>query len=298
MKESFECEFFVTKLFLNNRIIEADAALVSVDERGFRFGDGVFETIPVHDGIPYLFEYHHQRLEEGLKALRIASDTAALPVHALQLIQENRIGEGMLRMYISRGIGSRGYLPASATQPATLIMQTLPFPLKPREPVSLWLSGYEKISPRALPVHCKLAQGVNATLARMEAQDHDCYEALQCDAEGFLSEASSANLFWLRNGTLFTPSLACGALAGVTRRRLLELAPCSVQEGRFTLDDLRQAEAVFITNTASGILPVDCLLPQGFIWDSAHHAAPFIALRNRDIADYARRARDNAIYAG
>jgi len=288
------CESFVTihpKTLINGIVKPSQEAFISVDERGFRFGDGLFETIPVHARIPYLWGYHMERLTAGLKALRIDCDATHLQPQALRLLEQNNITEGVLRISISRGIGSRGYLPFPATLAPTIIMQTLNRPALPKEATKLWLSAYEKISPRAMPTDCKLAQGVNAALARMEAVDHGCHEALQCSAQGHIAEASSANIFWLEEGILYTAALASGALAGVTRRRLMELSPYPVKEGLFTLDNLQKAEAVILTNAAMGILAVESLAPHGFTWTSTALATELNALRNADILNSLLQAK-------
>lgn len=269
---------------LNGRLQDSAEARISIDERGFRFGDGVFETIPVYSGVPYLLPYHLARLQTGLAALKIEYKTASLTPSVSEVIAANRMEQGVVRIYVSRGIGSQGYLPVSPAPSPTLLIQPLPMPQIPGAPVTLWLSTWEKISPRALPTESKLAQGLNATLARMEAREHGCYDALQQSAVGHVSEASSANIFWLKQGVLYTPALSTGALAGVTRRRLMELVSTPVREGEFTLQDMRGAEAVFLTNAACGIVPVSSLQPLGFTWESSEAAKPFAALRQKDIA--------------
>ena len=132
----------------------------------------------------------------------------------------------------------------------------------------LWLSTYERISPRALPMHCKLAQGMNSTLARMEAEENGCFDALQLNHLGQVAETSSACIFWFKDEALYTPSIACGALNGSTRHALMRLSPYPVQEGEFSLSELREAEAVLICNTHLQLAPVCHLKPLGWEWDS------------------------------
>jgi branched-subunit amino acid aminotransferase/4-amino-4-deoxychorismate lyase len=279
----------MNKIYLNNEVVNLQEARISVDERGFRFGDGVFETIPVHGGVPYLWEYHQERLEAGLSVLHIKGNTHNLLSQAQHLLKENKVIDGLVRIYISRGIGSQGYLPSDAHSPTTVI-QTLPRPVPLASGALLWHSSYEKVSPRALPTHCKLAQGVNPTLARLEAQANGCHDALQLDAAGHMAEASSANIFWFKDGKLYTPSLACGALNGVTRRRIIELSPYPVFEGSYMLESLMEAQAVILTNASLGVVPIESLRPQGMHWTSTPLANEFIALRNQDIEKYTRRS--------
>jgi branched-chain amino acid aminotransferase len=272
------------KVWLNGALIEAKDALLPLEERGSRFGDGVFETIPVVGGSPYLWNYHMKRLAAGLAALRLPGAPDLLSP-ALQVCSANNLTEGLVRISLSRAGTSEGYLPTAYPAPAavTLIIETLPLRPPAAQPLTLWLSSYARISAHALPTHCKLSQGVNSMLARMEAGDHACDEALQLSEAGHLCEASAANLFWLRDGILHTPSLACGALAGVTRQRMLELSPYPVREDVYPLAELQHAEAVFLTSAARGIMPIRSLQPQGWTWQSTRLTAEFSALRERDI---------------
>jgi branched-subunit amino acid aminotransferase/4-amino-4-deoxychorismate lyase len=283
----------MTHVYLNDALVEEAQALISVNDRGFRFGDGVFETIPVYGGLPYLWEYHIQRLAGGLDALRIHYSTENLLGAALLLLKANCVAEGLLRIQISRGTGSRGYLPVSPAPRPTLVLQTRERPAPAGEPATLWLSGYEKISARALPVQFKLAQGLNSILARMDALEHGCHDALQLSAEGYVSEAGAANIFWRKGRALHTPSLSCGALAGITRRRIIELSPSSAREGQYRLADLRAADAVILTNAATLATPVARLSPQANSWESAAFADEINAMINKDILQYTRRMRES-----
>ena len=271
--------------YIKDKFVDKDQPIISVEERGFRFGDGVFETIRIHDGILYQWELHLERLESGLEALKIPFDTE--PLHALsaELIYMNNIPDGILRLSISRGIGSKGYLPTASITP-TLVIETIEILGLPRGAVSCWTSQVEKISPRALPVNNKLMQGMNSILARMEAQEHECFDALQCNAAGEIVETSSGNIFWVKDNILHTPSLSCGAVAGTTRAAIIRLSPLKVKEGRFPLAELEKAEAVFITNVSWGAQPVGSLQPQGWQWNSLEAVRPYRTLLQDDIEAY------------
>lgn len=276
--------------WVNGARVNAETACVPIDDRGFRFGDGLFDTIPIHDGLPYLWEYHMERLEDGLKALCMQCRVKDLLPQALALISSNEVVHGLLRMQVSRGTGSQGYLPLSSNT-ATIVMQTMESPIPPAQPVTLWLSSYRKISPNALPVQYKLAQGLGSTLARMEAAGNGCFEALQITDDNHISEASSANIFWRSEGRLYTPSLACGALAGVTRRRIRELSAYAVEEGQYTLSDMAAADAVILTNASLGAIAVQQLSGQKKTWGSMALAAEINALRASDIRRHTHRLR-------
>ncbi len=198
----------MTTIMLNNVPVGSAEAKVSVQDRGFRYGDGVFETIAVHEGVPYQFDWHMERMKRSLAAVRIAADTSLLREPCRKLLSMNGVKDGLLRLQITRGPGSRGYLPTPAEP--TVVIETLPSPVLPAKPVTLWLSGSERISAKALPAHAKLCQGLNATLARIEADEHGCFDALQLNAAGEITETSSANIFWQRGAKIYTPSAECG----------------------------------------------------------------------------------------
>lgn len=267
---------------INGALVEVEEASIAADDRGFRFGDGVFETIAVYGGIPYLWEYHMERLSGGLEALKIRCTIATLLPHVMSLLTANIVYDGIVRIQISRGVGSQGYLPIPPQSP-TLVMHTLARPVPLSQPVTLWLSAHEKISPKALPTRYKLAQGVSSTLARLEAAEHDCYDALQLGPGGIIAETSSANIFWRKDGTLYTPTLDSGALGGVTRRRSMELSPYPVREGAYTLYDLAGAEAAILTNASSGVIPIAALKEHVSFPQSRELAEAMGALREADI---------------
>lgn len=256
--------------FLNNRLVEAKDAALHPQDRGFRFGDGIFDSIRIRDGLPRFWPLHEARVQEGLETLGITTPDIDLHAAATELLQANEVTDGVLRIAISRGVGSSGYLPtADATH--TLLMETMPLPERRESAIKLWLSGIEKPSLNVLPVHLKIAQGMNPMLARMEAIANDCHEALQLNANGELTEASSANLFWIKGDKLYTPALDCGLLKGVTRQVLLSL--CDVDEVVADVEALKDADGVFITNATRGIMPVVSLQPLEYEWE-IHSSIP------------------------
>lgn len=247
--------------YLNGRFVQRENAKISIQDRGFRFGDGVFETIAVYNGLPYQWELHMERLQAGLHALEIPADLRPLRQASLRLISKNDLNHATLRIAISRGIGSEGYLPAGPASATTIVIEATARHLPAPDPARLWLSSYEKISPRALPVAYKLAQGVNATLARLEAAKHGCLDGLQLNSAGEICEVSSGNIFWKQNNILYTPALSCGILTGTTRAAIIRLSPMEVREGHFTRHDLAKADAVVVTNTHWQAMPVTEIQP-------------------------------------
>lgn len=272
----------MTFVYMNDRFMEHGAAMVPVTDRGFLFGDGVFDTLRVRAGTPYRWGWHMDRFRRGIEAIRI-KPPQDLRSACEELLKKNKVTDGLLRIYVTRGSGGSGYLPAKGNTP-TLMIETRPLP-DTAMPLKLWLSGTEKISTRALPVAYKLAaQGLNATLARLEAEDNGGGEALQLTHEGHISEATSASIFWLKGDTLYTPSLECGCLEGGIRARLIELF--DVKEGRYEPQALKDADAVFLTSASRLAQPVEALMPQGWRWPMSERVAGIAERLKNDVSDY------------
>ena len=260
-----------TVIYVNGEIIKRQDAVISVYDRGFRFGDGVFETIRLGgiDGLqPYQWGLHLKRMEEGLSALSIA-----MPLHKQQqqwlkvihkLIEKNKHHHGIVRIAASRGVDwqPKGYMPSSNKLSPTIVIETLPAPADIKQPLSLWLGSICKPSRKTLPVTHKIAAlGINSMLAKQQAITHKCDDALLLNGEGFLSEASSANLFWVnKQGALCTPSDDCDCLAGTTREAIVRLTKksnlCEVKQLKAKKEVLTSAQTIFLTNTSWGIVEI------------------------------------------
>jgi len=272
---------------INGRTVPAAKAVISVQDRGFRYGDGVFETIAVHGGVPYQFDWHMTRLAEGLRSIKIPFVVDSLRGHCRQLLRKNKLDAGVLRIQVTRGIGNRGYLPGKAG--AMFVIETMPMPPVPQAPVTLLQSSYSRVSARALPVRYKLSQGLNSTLARLEAAENECFDALLLNEHGQVCETSSANIFWFRKDTLYTPSLSCGVLEGATRSAVMRLSPYPLKEVTAAgIETLMQAEAVFITNTVWKTIAVNRLLPSKCHWNSEEITIQFHRLLTQDRKNYSQ----------
>lgn len=260
-------------VYLNGRFVEASRACVAADDRGFRFGDGVFETIPFYDGVPYQWPLHYDRLLGGLAALRIDAPPLDWIPTLRELMRRNAPRTGFIRIAVSRGSGSAGYRPLPGNPPG-VVMEILPRGEHMPAGTALWLSRWRKPPPECLPAGFKLAQGVNSTLALMEAGTHDCGEALLLTPGGALCEAASGNLFWVADGRLYTPALSTGCVNGTARQAVIRLyetvIEAAIEATTAPPEALHGAEAVFLTNAHWGILPVSALEPKGWCWPAAH----------------------------
>lgn len=259
-------------VYLNERFVEHSEAMVPIDDRGFRYGDGIFETIQVSGGVPLFFERHIQRLEEGIEAIRMTSPELSWAGICRDILHKNKLRQGILRIAVSRGCGGRGYAPAIEAQTPTVVIEMLPLPEIPTNPLSVYMSSYQKISPRALPVEHKLAQGLSSTLAAIEAREQDCDDALMLNQAGQICEFTASNLFWRRGKQIYTPALECGLLNGITRQLLCEQWQDKLTIGSFTLPDLLKAEEVIAVNRAMGARAIASLQKPAAQWNSNRFA--------------------------
>ena len=266
-----------TYTIVNGRLVLASRAAIPVADRGFRFGDGVFETIRIEKNVPYQWELHMARLQQGLLAIAIENPTEHWALHVKKLLKKNAMRDGFIRIAVSRGVGSRGYTPFPPAMPASWIIETLAALPHPNTGCRLWLSQYPRIPLLCLPMNNKVAQGLNNTLALLEAQQHACHEALQLTMDGTIAEAASANIFWVHQGTLFTPPLDSGCLNGTTRDAVIRLSPLPLRIERAGMAALATAEAVFLTNTRYGLWPVARLEPLGIDFSMRHRAITQLA---------------------
>jgi len=249
-------------VFLNGEFVSEEKAVVSVFDRSFQYGDGLFEALRVHGGKPFRWADHLERLRRGAEFLkiRLPFPEKELEDYARQLIKRNAMPEALLRISLSRGVGKRGYSPKGAEQP-TMVMTLHPAPDDAGKPPPEWL--VITASPR-LPANEPLAQFKTCNklpqiLARAEADTAGADEALVLNTDGQVVEGASSNLFWIQGGTVCTPPLASGILAGVTRLVVLEICQkigVPTRETGVTPAQLLQVEGVFMSLSSRGVVEV------------------------------------------
>jgi aminodeoxychorismate lyase len=249
-------------VFLNGQFVPESQAVVSVFDRGFLYGDGLFEGIRVFNGKPFRWKQHLKRFQHGADFLRITVPFApeALEEFAKRVIAENQMPNSLLRLTLSRGIGQRGYSPKNAERP-TLVMATYPMAVvEPSNPPSwrVFISSFR------LPAGEPLARFKNLNklpqvLARAEADADGADEALLLNSDGYVVEGSTSNLLWIRGETICTPPLPSGILPGVTRAVVLEICGKSgiaVREVNIKPKELHKMDGAFLSLSSSGIAEV------------------------------------------
>lgn len=230
---------------------------VSALDRGFTLGDGLFETITVRGGRMPLWQEHGERLTTGCQRL-------GLPVPDMdQLAREleqcrNGEPDGTLRLTLTRGPGARGYAVPSTIRPTRAVNWFAGLPSFPRAALNLrWCET--RLAENPLLAGLKHLNRLEQVLARSEWDDEDIDEGVMRSVSGDVIECTSANLFLVTGGTLRTPDLSTCGVAGVVRRRVLDLAaslslPVSIS--RLGSDDPPAADELFVTNASRGIAPV------------------------------------------
>ena len=238
----------------------SDRDTFDVRDRGLHYGDGVFETIAVHDGEPLRWGRHLTRLLKGCRRLRISEpDAAILEGEARTLCAGH--DQAVLKLIITRGVGTRGYA-SSIGVPPTRILGLYPWPNFPPH------NDTRGVAVRV----CSTRLGINPSLAgikhlnrlenvtaRMEWKDKTFEEGLMLDVEEFVIEATAANLFLVAGERLLTPRLDRCGVAGIMRELIVEAASAMgipVSETRVTLADLDTADELFLSNTLIGIWPI------------------------------------------
>ena len=255
-------------VFLHDRFVRRDEAVVSVFDHGFLYGDGVYETIRSYGRRIFMRDQHLNRLyrsAEGI-GLEIPIPRQNWPAVLHEAMTRNDIGheraDAYLRITISRGDGDIGLDPALCKRPTVVIMAK---PLTPpadhlyREGVSLTVARTKRNLPEALSPHIKATNFLNNILAKREAIAAGTFDSLLLNWRDELTECTVSNLFFVAGDRLCTPTLDCGILDGITRNVVLLLAAeagFDTQEGRYTLSDLSEASECFLTNTSMEIMPV------------------------------------------
>jgi len=252
-------------VFLNGMFVPEEKAVVSVFDRGFLYGDGLFEAIRIFNGKPFRWPQHWERLQQGAKFLKIKLPfpLEKLYTAAGELIVKNKMPDALLRITLSRGVGAHGYLPQNASKP-TLFMSLRPAPKISRKiPVqwNLMFSAFHLMAGDPL-AHYKTANKLPQVLARAEAAATGANEALLTSTDGFVVEGASSNLFWVKRGVIFTPPLAAGILPGVTRAVVFEIASglkIPIRQQNIRSRDLGRMDGVFLSLTSLGIVEAKTL---------------------------------------
>ncbi|MEI9962470.1 MAG: branched-chain-amino-acid transaminase [Limisphaerales bacterium] len=252
------------KIFIDGKLCSERDAKVSVFDHGLLYGDGVFEGIRIYNGRVFKLKEHIDRLFYSAKAilLEIPMSHAALMKATIDTCRANKLREGYIRLVVTRGVGNLGLNPRSCKKPTVFIIadkiQVYPAELYARGMDIVTVPTVRNLHSAVNPA-IKSLNYLNNILAKIEANNSGVEEAVMLNAEGFVAECTADNLFIIKNGELFTPPLSAGALYGITRGTVMDLAAESgmkVSEPNLTRYDLFNADECFLTGTGAEIMPV------------------------------------------
>jgi branched-chain amino acid aminotransferase len=252
------------KIYLDGKFVEAAEAKVSVFDHGLLYGDGVFEGIRLYQGNVFRLEEHLERLWYSAKAimLEIPMSRRDMAEAVCETCRQNGLRDGYIRLVITRGVGDLGLSPWLCPTPSIIIIADK-ISLYPPEYYTTGLSlvtvPTRRMSPAALPPTVKSLNYLNNILAKLEARQAGALEAIMLNDQGFVAECTGDNVFMVHKGRLFTPAEQQGALKGITRDTIFDIARglgVPLVEHDLTRYDLWNADECFLTGTGAEVIPV------------------------------------------
>jgi len=251
-------------IYIDGKFYPEEEAKISVFDHGLLYGDGVFEGIRAYEGRVFKLEEHLRRLEDSAKAilLQIPLDRDEMRSAVLETCKRNKMKSGYLRLVVTRGKGYLGLSPDRCKKPTVIIIAS-DLELYPekyyREGLRVVTVPTWRNSPAALDPSIKSLNYLNNILAKIEGQQAGAQEVILLNPQGLVAECSGDNIFFIRDQVLVTPKLSSGALNGITRNTVLEIAReagWKTREDDVRRYDLFTAEEMFLTGTGAEVIPV------------------------------------------
>ncbi|MFC1501400.1 branched-chain-amino-acid transaminase [Elusimicrobiota bacterium] len=252
------------KIYLNGKLVEKEKATISVFDHGLLYGDGVFEGIRIYKRKIFRLNEHLDRFYASAKAiaLNISCDKGRLEKAIIETVRTNKLDDGYIRLICTRGIGDLGLDPNKCKK-VTLIIIADRIELYPEEyytkGLSVIITKTIRNMPEALNPCVKSLNYLNNIMGKIEANRAGVPEAIMLNHLGFVAECTGDNIFIYKNGVLITPPISAGALEGITRDAVMEIAKrlnINVKEELFKTDSLYSADECFLTGTAAEVIPV------------------------------------------
>lgn len=251
-------------IYMNDEFVKKEDAKVSVYDHGFLYGDGIFEGIRSYNGNVFRLEEHLERLYDSAKSimLQIPHTPEEMTNLVVETLRKNNLKDAYIRLVVSRGVGNLGLDPLSCAKPNVIIIaESLTL-----FPKALYETGIEIVSVATrrsrsdvLSPKVKSLNYLNNILVKIEANLAGVPEALMLNDQGYVAEGSADNIFIVKKNKLLTPPGYVGALEGITRNAIMEVAAMKgydIQEGVFTRHDVYVADEVFLTGTAAEVIAV------------------------------------------
>ncbi|MFA6317947.1 MAG: branched-chain-amino-acid transaminase [Elusimicrobiota bacterium] len=253
------------KIYLNGQFVEKERAVVSVFDHGFLYGDGVFEGIRAYNGRVFRLDDHLKRLQKSAEAILLALPMPLKKIEAavLDTLRTNKLRDGYVRLILTRGPGDLGLDMRKCKAGATLIVIADRIELYPEvyydKGLELIVSTIRQRRPDQLAPTIKSLNYLPNVMARAEATRAGAQEAVLLSTDGYVTECSGDNIFFIRDGGIVTSPMHIGILEGVTRKVVMELCRDKLGtpavERLFAPSELQAADEVFLTGSAAEIVP-------------------------------------------
>jgi branched-chain amino acid aminotransferase len=244
------------KIYLDGKLVDEADAKVSVFDHGLLYGDGVFEGIRLYGGNVFRLDEHLERFENSAKAILLDMPLSRKEWSdaICETCRVNGLKDGYIRAVVTRGVGDLGLAPWLCAKPSYFVIASK-ISLYPAEHYDKGLA----IGPAALPATIKSLNYLNNILAKIEAKQAGALEAIMLNEQGFVAEATADNVFMVHKGELLTPSASHGALKGVTRSAVIDIARdlgITLREANLTRYDLWCSDECFLTGSGAEVIPV------------------------------------------
>jgi branched-chain amino acid aminotransferase len=252
-------------VYVDGEWVPKSRASVSVFDHGLLYGDGVFEGIRVYNGVIFRFKEHLERLYSSAKSIRLQLPLSPeqMTKAIVETLKRNGLKDAYIRLVVTRGVGDLGVDPRKCRKPSVVIITQYADPsfgaMAKEKGISVIISSVRRDAVDATTHEIKSLNYLNSVLAKQEALDAGADDALMLDRNGFVSEATTTNLFIIKHGEIFTPPSTAGILPGVTRRRIIKLTRelgFNMLEKGLTPYDVTNADEAFLTGTLSEIVPL------------------------------------------
>jgi branched-chain amino acid aminotransferase len=256
------------KIYLDGKLVSKEEAKLSVFDHGVLYGDGIFEGIRAYNGRVFRLTEHLDRLWSSAKAIDLKPPISKKEMEKaiIDTIAANNLTDAYIRVLLTRGVGDLGLDPRKCTQPPSVVIIADSITLYPEEFYNKGLevitASTRRIRPDSLSPNIKSMNYLNNILAKMEAIRAGLIEAIMLNSEGYVAECTGDNIFIIKNGVIYTPPASAGALEGITRSAVIELAKnklkLTVKESLFTTYNIYTADECFVTGTAAEVIAVVC----------------------------------------
>jgi branched-chain amino acid aminotransferase len=252
------------KIYLDGKFVDEADAKVSVFDHGLLYGDGVFEGIRLYGGNVFRLEEHLERLEYSAKAimLELPLTRRELSDATCETCRLNGLTDGYIRLVVTRGVGDLGLAPWLCAKPSVFIIASK-ISLYPQEYYDNGLAivtvPTRRINPAALPPTIKSLNYLNNILGKIEARQFGALEAIMLNDQGYVAECTADNIFTVHKGEIVTPAASQGALKGITRGTIFDIAHelgITIREADMTRYDVWVADECFLTGSGAEVIPV------------------------------------------